>query len=309
MAQHRSDSAELVAETANRLRMVQFDLADQEPQVRQDYLADELRRALAEVPPAERQQFLERLEDRFPSWDRQVAVASRAEEAVPRSSVDERELSDASFLVSRLTEVLPSLNEAERQVVRDRLAAAGLGPAPTVAWRDDAVKTLSALLDLEKTAAPDPDRALAAVDLLMTAAIDLDKMIWKTWREIAPKEKLRESGKLKSNLARWLGGDEDISRTEVGESLENLRRMIASMILAIRNAPREWTHRHLEKMSVAAIESHVDFEGTKLLESREVKCWRKYRELAEGLDEISIAREILQVVAEYAGRILEGART
>ena len=310
MVHGRSDNAELVTAAANRLRMVQYDLADEEPQVRQDYLADELRRALEEVPTAQRQQFLQRLEDRFPSWDSQVAVAAPAQEAVPRSAVDERELSDASFLVSRLIKVAPSLSEAERQVVKDRLAAADLARTKTtVGFRADAVDALAVLLDLDKAAAPDPERGLAAVDLLMTAAVDLDKMIWKTWREIAPKEKLRDPGKLKSNLARWLAGDEDISRTEVGESLEHLRRMIASMILAIRNAPREWTHRHLEKMSVAAIESLVDFEGTKLLESRDVKCWRKYRELAEGLDEVSIAREILQVVAEYAGRILEGTRT
>lgn len=201
------------------------------------------------------------------------------------------------------------MGEAERQVVRDRLAAAELfSTAPALDWRDDAAQEITRLLGLDKQANADPLRALAAVDLLVTAVIDLDKLIFKMWRETAPKEKLRDPGRLKSNLARWFSGDQDISRTEVGESLEQLRRMIAAMIIAIRNAPRQWIHRHLETMSVAAIESLVDFEGVKLLDNREVKCWRKYKELAEGLDEISSAREILQVVGEYAGGILETAR-
>ena len=39
--------------------------------------------------------------------------------------------------------------------------------------------------------------------------------------------------------------------------------------------------------------------------SREVVCWRKYSELARDLDAEAIEREILQAVADYAGRLLD----
>ena len=56
--------SKLVAATANRLRLVQSDFADEPEQVRKDYLSDEIQRALGTLIPNERKAFLEELKMR-----------------------------------------------------------------------------------------------------------------------------------------------------------------------------------------------------------------------------------------------------
>ena len=195
------------------------------------------------------------------------------------------------------------------QNVRDRLVAEGVaGSAPSLAWRDDAAKALPQLLDLRDRDPIDPARALAVFDLLLECAIRLDKLAWETWRDLAPKEKLKDRGALRSNLARFISGDEDVSREQLEQNLARLRRMLASMIHGIKNAPPEWAHRHLEEFGVGAIESVVDIEGVKFLDSRDVKCWQKYKQLAEELEPRMIAQDILHLVGDFASRILDTAR-
>ena len=43
-----------------------------------------------------------------------------------------------------------------------------------------------------------------------------------------------------------------------------------------------------------------------MLVSREVKCWRKYQELAESLDPSSIDRVIMAAITEYAESLMKG---
>ena len=52
-----------VLETANRLRLIQVDFADENEQTRRDYLCEEIERALKTVLPDERSEFLQRLQE------------------------------------------------------------------------------------------------------------------------------------------------------------------------------------------------------------------------------------------------------
>ena len=55
-----------VLETVNRLHLIQVDFADESEQTRMDYLCEEIERALKTVLPEERNEFLQRLQERFP---------------------------------------------------------------------------------------------------------------------------------------------------------------------------------------------------------------------------------------------------
>ncbi|MGI9014801.1 MAG: hypothetical protein ACR2GY_11220 [Phycisphaerales bacterium] len=292
---------------ANRLRMIQLDFADEPAEQRQAFLTDELTRALREVPPDERNAYLDSLASHFPTWDGGVEVGDRS---TLQSTVDRAELSDASFLISRLIEISPTLSDRERQVIRDRLASAGLAEtAPMLDWRSDASAALGKELGVAATTGLDPSRALDTIDLLVTCLGRLEKLTHKTWQEIAPREKLKEQGRLGRNLARFYSGDTDVSREQIAEDLERLRGLVASMIFAIKTAPREWAHRHLERYAPPAIEAAVAQEGVGFLGKREVKCWEKYQELARDLDQVVMTQEILAVVAEFASRILESGKS
>src|SRR5947209_5498582 len=115
MSDQNSGQGDKVAAVANRLRLLQIDFADQGDQVRCDYLKEELGRTLASLPPAERKPFLEELQARFPTWDGKVELARKPVDIRP--SFDEKELNDASFLLTRLIKVCESMPAEKRAAV------------------------------------------------------------------------------------------------------------------------------------------------------------------------------------------------
>src|SRR5687768_8721614 len=79
---------------AGRLRLLQSELADDAPEVRQQLLAEEVERVLKSLAPSARLSFLKQLEEHFPTWDSQVDVSQQTA-ATP--AIDQRELQDPSF--------------------------------------------------------------------------------------------------------------------------------------------------------------------------------------------------------------------
>jgi len=211
--------------------------------------------------------------------------------------------------VTRLIDASQDLSDGERQVIRDRLVAGGVIRADQqLTWRDDASDKLQKLLEFDPSEDADPQRSLSTVDLLVECVLALNKLTLRTWQEIAPKEKLIDRAKLARDLKRYLAGDPDVAREQISQDLEQLRGLVASLIFAIKNAPREWAHRHIETYGVEAVQGAVAAEGVKFLDNREKRCWEKYRQLASSLDQLSLSQEILNVVAEFATRIRESGK-
>jgi hypothetical protein len=307
MKSEHAENASLVEAAANRLRVVQLDFADEPAEVRRQYLEEELERAVTAVPHQERAAFLEALLERFPTWDERVEVAAPAVVPQTRSAADERELRDSSFLVSRLIEAARGLSPAERQVVCDRLAAAGLaghnGAAP---WPDEEEDRLRKAIGIDGNAGIDAARTLQAVGLLGHCVTKLERMAWTTWREIAPKSPLRATANLQRDLARFVSGDGDVASEQIEQELGAFRRIVASLVAAIQGAAVEFGRRYVEKYSVPSIEKLVEMGPGGLLKTREFRCWEKYRELANDLNQETIRRDLLAAIASFAGRSMEG---
>ena len=121
------DLSRLVAATVNRLRLIQVDFADQPQDVRENYLSDEVEHAIAKLLPDQRQPFLKELKERFPTWDGNVEVsAPSGQQTAVRSTSDSKDLQDYMFLISRLTQLAPTLTEEQRKTAIARLKDAGL---------------------------------------------------------------------------------------------------------------------------------------------------------------------------------------
>src|SRR5258706_12837970 len=120
--------SKLVSATANRLRLVQSGFADEPEQVRKDYLSGEIQRAVGTLIPNERKPFLEELKQFFPTWDAKVEVRTE-KPAVVATPTDQKELKDPGFLVSRLAELAPHLNEQQKHAIIEKLRQVGLGPS------------------------------------------------------------------------------------------------------------------------------------------------------------------------------------
>ncbi|MHC5001567.1 MAG: hypothetical protein ACYTJ0_00440 [Planctomycetota bacterium] len=308
MTGNETDRAKLLASTANRLRLIQLDFAEEAADVRQQYLADEVDRVLATLAVDERDAFVAELRERFPSWDRQVELKPAPREDAVRSAGDQRELSDASFLVSRLVDLAPTLSDDERRVIRDRLAAADLGGSSAPLSADEqAIATLQTRLGLTE-ATLDQDRVLATTDLLLDFLFKMDRVAWQVWREIAPRSKKRGATNLKDTVGRFATGDTAVGQEQIAGHVEVLRQLVAALIYAVRRAAGDFSRKYSGRYSVAAIEEFVRTEGKGgFLQSPEARYWKKYCELAEELDPKLIERDILQAIAEYATRMMEGA--
>ncbi len=287
----------LVSATASRLRLVQGDLADDPADSRRELLTETIQVAMSKLAPAEREAFLRELEGMFPSWDSNVSVSAQAGEPAA-SPADQKELKDPSFLVARLAELAPALSDVQRRILTDRLREAGLAPAASAGadLPQEPVQRLKARLQI-KAGEPDAGRLVELATVLVDLAAGLDQIVWSTWKTIAPRSAVRRPAPLLHSMGRFAVASPEVGRAQVAQDAERLRALTAAMIAAVSQIGRQFAQGHLAKFAPAEITAMAGMEGGGLLTSKEVKCWRKYVELAGSVDEASIEAEIMQALA------------
>lgn len=302
-----SEISKHVNRLAGRLRLLQADFADDNTEIREQFLADEIERALADIMPEDKGIFFQELQALFPTWDRVVDISPGATESASRSKSDMKELEDPSFLVSRLIELAPRLNDMERDALIDRLRTVGLAPPAKGPWPESSTVTARARLNIPDKTNLDPARLLDLFTLLTEFCLSLDQLVWKTWRLVSPNSTFRRTGELNSTLGRYVSGSEEVPRGQVSHDLEKLRSLIAALIASISHAGQPFAQHYCRKYAPAEVEAYARPEK-KFMETLEVACWRKYCELAEALEESSIEREIMQSIANYAESLIKGLK-
>ena len=138
-----------VLETANRLRLIQVDFADKDSKARVDYLSEEIERALKTVLPEERNEFLQKLLERFPPgiFAPQPVVKEQEDKSI--SGIDEARLKDADFLVQCLLEVIPTLPVDQKESIAKRLQQSGLRSQVREAYPDESIEKLKGIESVE----------------------------------------------------------------------------------------------------------------------------------------------------------------
>ena len=300
-----ADSVQRVTATANRLRMVLVDFADQTQDTRQEYLDEEIQRSLADVVPEQRQAFLQELLTRFPSWDARVDVTLKKTETTERSATDLRELQDPNFLVARLIELAPDLSAQDRRVLVQRLREAGLAAEGGAEWPQEGRAELQSTLQLKADAQMDLPRSLELVSLLADFAARLDQLAWNTWRAIHPRSGYHRASALREVMGRLVRVDEDVSRQQVKENLDRLGGLVAAVISAVRQAGRH-ASQYVARLSPSEVENLAGMEGGGLLTSKEVKCWRKYVELSRAMGPDTIEGEVREAIAKHVETLMKG---
>jgi hypothetical protein len=293
------------AALANRLRLVQLDSADEADTARREHLEDEVERALGGIAPDQREAFLQRLAEMFPSWDANVSVAPKSEAAATRSGVDEKELKNAGFLVERLAELAGSLDEDQKSAVAARLARVGIAVQSSGAGiPDPAGEKLRQRLQMGNGTALDAGKTAELATLLAELAVSLDQVVWNTWKTIAPRSDLRRTGDLAKTMGKFAGGDQDTARGQVKQDLERVRQLTAALISSVGQAGRQFAQQHVYRFGVEAIKDAAG-PGT-LMKPQAVKCWDKYVELAGPMDAATLERELLGSIAKYAEDLVKG---
>jgi len=142
--------------------------------------------------------------------------------------------------------------------------------------------------------------------MLVEFVSKLDPLIWNTWRALSPRSSIRRQGSLAKKIEQFLQKDDDVSGSVLGEDLKVLQRLIAALVTAVSRAGGQFARRHLARFSPAEIAALVRMESRGVFVSHEVKCWRKYVELAEDLNEDAIDVEIKKTIVDYVESLGKG---
>ncbi|NLF29757.1 MAG: hypothetical protein GX591_02580 [Planctomycetes bacterium] len=294
MSGHDSNRADLVAATANRLRMVQVDFADADEAVRAEYLHEQIERALAKLLPDQRQGFLAALMDQFPRWD-----ASAPPPPVPQAPAAPAALS-AEDLLSRLIDAAAEMDEGRRAALAGRLRQAGLagGRSDAAPGGDD--EALRRAMRLAPDAPVHLDRAAALAAALVEFAAQLDQLAWGAWRTIRPNAEIRRREPLRETVARMVTGDADAS-AGVKEALATLGVLVGAMIHGIPQAGLV-AERRMETFAPKTIESIIG--PGPIWVNKETRMWNKYVELWQAAEGGRLRHEILSAIAQHVEALM-----
>jgi hypothetical protein len=293
-------------ETANRLRLIQVDFADESEQTRKSYLCEEVEKALKSVLPDERNEFLERLSEKFPAGNFITQVISTETTAESPPAFDESELKNVEFLVRSLLEIAPTLSDEQKDFVNKNLQDAGLRPK---ARQDNSIeldRKLKQKFKVGDDCSISAEKIAELNAILVDFALKLESLIWNTWRQLSPRSAVRSQGALTEKIEQFLSDDAEVSVNQVDDDLKVLQRLIAAMTSAVSHVGSQFAKRHLARFSPSEIEALVKMEPGSVFVSHDVKCWKKYKELAEMLNEDSIEMEIRKAIVDYVESLAKG---
>lgn len=298
---------ELADLTANRLRLIQADLADGSVADRREAMASEVRAALQRVPSAERNLFLEVVESRFPGWEGGRVVTYGDGEpgggagpglAAGVAPSEIAELNDPSFLVRQLVKNAIKMSEAERQAAGERLAGAGIAPPGVGEIPAEAAARVKGTLGMGASEGADPGRMLEAFAVMAEQVLSLDRLVWTTWQQMAPGSPLRRRQALSATLGKFVGGGGEVGREQMAEELGRFRQLTAAILATLAQAG-EQAFRQMSKVSPEQVEQMVAAER-KWGANPEAAAWKKYKQLAGGLDQSRVESEIIRAMAAFA---------
>ena len=306
MPTNKKNLKNCVLETSNRLRLIQVDFADESNETRIDYLCEEVERALKTVLPEERSEFLQRLQERFPTGNITVQPMLKEQEGRNISVIDEAKLQDADFLVQSLLEIIPTLPLDQKESIIKKLQHVGLGAQVAQNYSGESIEKLRTELQLGDESGFDADRLTELIVPLAGFVYKLEPLVWNTWRKLSPRSGIRQSGDLRKTIGQFLNNDSNVSQEHVDNELKELQRLIAAVITAISRVGSQFAKHHLARFSPSEISTLVRMEHKSVLVSHEVKCWRKYLALADMLNEDSIETEITKAIVSYVESLVKG---
>ena len=303
----RKKLTDCVSETANRLRLIQVDFADDSEQTRIHYLSEEIKRILKTIIPEQRKVFLEKLMEKFPTGHLGTALTAEQPQTQGLPEIEVEELKDPEVAICRLLELAPMLSDEQKTLAAKRLQEVGFStPAATRNYSDEFAHGLRARLQLADGPDIKTDRLVEMVVLLADFVFKLEPLIWNTWRMLSPRSSIRPSGSLKKTVGQFICGDPKTPDKKAEHELRMLQRLIAAITTAVGRVGSQFAKRHLGRFSPSEISTLVRMEHGSVFVSHEVKCWRKYLELADTLTEGSIEAEIRKAIADYAESLIKG---
>jgi len=261
-------------------------------------MEEELRRALLATPAAQRGAYLEALATRYPAWEL-AAVALNAPAAVTRQKPDE--------IIAAFLQLVPQLSDAQREGVKQKLAALGLVATAATPIEGEALTEVQAKLKLEPEDPIGVQQLGKVFALYVEAMLTLDQLAWNVWRNAAPKSAIRRDtaqGDLRTVTRRALAGDATLPANQVQKQIEASRLLIAGLLAGLGPAGKNFSRRYQQYYAPDAIREVLRAEGGG---KSDAHCWKKYTELATQLSETVIEDDVQEAVVKYAEDLMRSS--
>jgi hypothetical protein len=299
LAEQSFDHGKLVAATAQRLRLIQTDYAQEEPATRQQYLQEELKSAIDKVPIQEQRAFLERLGDYFPVWESGGGEkATTVVEAAPSSM-------DLPSMLREVAEQGKKIAENQRAEVVRRLADAwGVQAVARDGKVEGVAGAVQGALKLPANVNLDPARTSELVGMLIDFVVKLEPLARTTWRVLKPESESMATAA--GTIARFVKGE---AHVPLERELRELRQMLAGFMDALSKCGKVLYQKHLRRLDPEDVKDAVDTMGgaSGLFGGKEKAYWGQYRKLAEEvLTESEVEKATANVVVELVERITRG---
>ena len=220
MESHLSEESAWASGLASRLRLILASCAEDPSSVRQGYLLEEIERALKQVSPTRRKAYLDSLAERFPSWD---GVRSTAQSQVKTGAAP----LTPEELVSRLVQLAPTLSPEARTAFANQLHAAGLSLKESANAFLELPPELQKKLGLTQGKQLQLERAVKMLAVMADLGLALDQVAWAIWKQIGVKSAIRKESDISKLAGPYLSGDAEVSTTQLTQSVEKTRRLIA----------------------------------------------------------------------------------
>ncbi|HSH93605.1 MAG TPA: hypothetical protein VK968_05635, partial [Roseimicrobium sp.] len=256
------EEAEWASGVGGQLRLIQASFAEDPVTTRQQYLSEEIARALKTVPPTKRRGYLQALAERFPAWDDAPAAKSAAAvELAPEE------------LVARLVEAAPYLTITQRRTFATQLEAAGLIVAkpelPTTGSQAPSStpvpEELQKKLGLDANQVLSQMRVLRLISILTEFSVTLDQLSWNVWKQIAPKSIVRRDAGPENDFRKiagpYLTGDSEVSTAQISQVVDKTRQLIAGVLAAIGSTGETFARQFLGRIAPQAIKEKADAES------------------------------------------------
>jgi hypothetical protein len=278
---------------ANRLRLIQSELADRSATERQEHLTDEVRRATAQMLPDQAREFYDSLLEEFPSW------GEVAEPVTPpvAPGIPLEQWNDPKALVEQLL-MIASKDGTRRREVLERIYRSGLVVFVLPAKAEETIK--SKLPQLPNQAKIDAWRAVEVLLMLMEFSRKLESFVSGTWSTVARGVGPASPKALGDLIARFLISAESASLPGLRQELEGAITLLERRARAFPAALRQFSQQHAEKFAPAEIESMVN---AGFLANRNKVLWDKYVELCGGIDRDHLESEVRQMQTAIIQRI------
>ncbi len=283
---------------ALRLWMLQTSFADDPPNARHEYLVEEIERSIKDVVESRRSEYLAALMERFPGPERIDAPYFKPPEV---EAIEKGPQDVADELIARL----PEFSNEAKAVLAQKLQALGLFVSSSKGI--ELPLELLGKLGMTPKEPVDEERLLKLFTALLEMVVTLDHLIWNVWKNIAPKASVRReqgSDNPRRTIGRYLSGDREVATLQITQMLDKTRQLTAGLLSAIGPAGEIFARKHLEKFAPEKIRASLESKSPGFISNVELKCWRRYVELAADLSGQAVETQIVDGIVAYTEELI-----